>query len=90
MLHFDGLNQNAYGELHKEIHKAHWNSRANVLPKRINRTIFLAGKHNKENGRNLSAPVPSSSGTCAMTGVACIQAGKLEEHDKGVKALAMA
>ena len=29
MLYFNGLNQNAYGDLHKEIHKAHQISRVN-------------------------------------------------------------
>ncbi len=54
MLHFDGLNQNTYGELRKEIHKAHQNSGVTVLPKRINRIIFLDCKHDKEHDWNLS------------------------------------
>ncbi len=63
MFHFDGLNRNAYGDLHVEIHKAYRIGGADALPKRYDRTIFLTGKHNKEEGRNPNAPAPSSAGT---------------------------
>ena len=93
LLHFDGLNPNAYGDLQVEIHKAYRISGVDALPKRYDRTIFLAGKHDKEKGRNPNAPAPSSAGTRALPGVACAQAGELgehkilEEHGKGIEAL---
>ena len=50
MLYFDGLNRNAYLELHNEIHKAYQIGGVNALPKRYDRTIFLTGKHKREKG----------------------------------------
>ena len=84
MLHFDSLNQNAYGKLHKEIYQANWIVGVNALPKRIDRTILLRGKHDKDNGQNPSALTLSSAGTRAMPGVAYVQAGELKEHGKGI------
>ena len=75
MLHFDGLNRNAYGDLQVEIHKAYRIGGVDALPKRYDRTIFLSGKHNKEKGWNPNAPAPSSAGTQVLLGVACAQAG---------------
>ncbi len=63
MLHFDGLNRNAYGDLQVEIHKAYCIGGVDTLPKRYDRTIFLCRKHDKEKGRNPNAPAPSSAGT---------------------------
>ncbi len=63
MLHFDGLNRTAYGDIQMEIHKAYWIGGVDALPKRYDRTIFLAGKHDREKGRNPNAPAPSSAGT---------------------------
>ncbi len=67
-----------------------------ALPKRYDRIIFLTGKHDREKGRNPNALVPTSAGTRAMPGVVCAQANELEEHEdleehgKGIDALAMA
>ncbi len=55
MLHFNWLNMTLFEDLHKEVHKAHCPHGLDVLPKMIDRTIFLAGKNNKENGQNPSA-----------------------------------
>ncbi len=63
MLHFDGLNRNAYGDLQVEIHKAYRIGGVDALPKRYDRTIFLCGKHDKEKGQKPNAPAPSSAGT---------------------------
>ncbi len=96
MLHFDRLNQNAYGDLQVKIHKAYRISGVDALLKRYDWTIFLCRKHDKEKGQNPNAPVPLSVGTRALPRVACAQAGKLEEHEdleehgKGIEALAMA
>ncbi len=62
MLHFDRLNCIAYRDLQVEIHKAYWIGSVGALSKRYNRTIFLAGKLDKEKGRNPNAPAPSSAG----------------------------
>ena len=63
MLHFNGLNRNAYGDLQVEIHKAYRIGSNDAPQKWFNRTIFLAGKHNREKGRNPNAPAPSCAGS---------------------------
>ena len=79
-----------------EIHKAYQIGGVDALPKRYDRTIFLTGKHDKEKGRNPNDPAPSSAGTRALPGVACAQAGELEDHEvlkehgKGIETLIMA
>ena len=90
MLHFNGLNQNSYNDLHKGIHKAHQIGGVDTLPKRIDRMIFLAGKIDKENGWIPSAPAPSSAGTCVIPGMAYIQAVDLKEHDRDINVMVMA
>ncbi len=52
-----------------------------MLPKRYGKTIFLAGTHDREKGRNPNTSAPLNARTCAMPGVACNQVGELEEHD---------
>ncbi len=66
LLHFDGLNKNTYGKLHKEVHKAHNLNRIDALLKRINRRIFLVGKHDRENRQSSNVLAASRSQLIAV------------------------
>ncbi len=71
MFHFDSLNRPMYGKLHKKVYKAHQLNGIDVLPKKIDRTTFLMGKHDRENGRNPNTLAASSTVSQLLSGVAC-------------------